>query len=820
MTARTNEADMALRSQPIRRARQRRLLLVAALFMLPFVLFSGETLGKQAFFIHDIQYYFYPYHTLVAEFLRHGYLPLWNPYAFSGIPLLGDGQTAIFYPPNWLFLVLPATLALNYDVLLQFSLAGTGMFLYTRHLGVGRAAAALAGLAFMFNGFITTRVVHLSIMSGAALIPFVFYSVDRLRLRPSWGRFAVASLAVAIQAMAGHPQVPIYTALGVGVYLVAQEIASGRAKRIRNSARTLARVTGVYVVGYCLAAIQLAPWIDFARLSPRAAGASFSLVAGQSIIGIDWVSMLLPYLYGGARTSIFNPSPPFLPASIYIWERSGYVGILTLALAAFTLLGREHTASTPTEPRHKARWGLFAVLLVGIAVAGGRDTPIAQLVYVTPVLGKLRAYARAVILVAFSCSALAAIGLQQLIDATSERRLASWARHRLLIVATLLALAFMFVLGLLRVLVNAQEPAQRAFLEHTSIMKPNAWIPLAFALATIALLLWWSRFGVTDRPVPALLLLGLDMVIFAAFFNPTIPATDFAGTSASVDFLKRDHSLYRTATFLSEEKLAVPLARAQLAISWGLPVEIESINGFNSLQPRRYTDFLFGPSVGDVSYGFLGDNSLLQPGNNTLSMLQTKYVLVQPGTSVTPGADYRPVFQDNTVAIYQNLRVYPRAYFVQHVQTAMDPAVVLQTIKDRSFDPRTHAIIEETLRSDLVARLSGPTAESGAEVERLTPNHLRVTATTKTDHLLVISEMFMPGWYATIDGQATPIYRTNYLFRGIIVPPGRHIIELRYRPLSALVGVLMTFVTAFSMLVGGWLLRRRGRPMVDTAVLP
>src|SRR4029079_3588412 len=103
------------------------------------------------------------------------------------------------------------------------------------------------------------------------------------------------------------------------------------AARVRRVLLAIGRLVSTYVVGYALGAIQLLPWIDFARLAPRAAAASFDLVAGQSVIGLDWLLMIMPYIYGAAGTSIFNAHPPHLPHGIYVLERSREYGHFALA---------------------------------------------------------------------------------------------------------------------------------------------------------------------------------------------------------------------------------------------------------------------------------------------------------------------------------------------------------------------------------------------------------------------------------------------------------------------------------------------------------
>src|SRR6184192_1500682 len=61
--------------------------------------------------IGDLVTSFYPYRTLAARAVREGTIPLWNPYMLSGAPFLAMAQSALFYPPNFLYYVLPVSVA-------------------------------------------------------------------------------------------------------------------------------------------------------------------------------------------------------------------------------------------------------------------------------------------------------------------------------------------------------------------------------------------------------------------------------------------------------------------------------------------------------------------------------------------------------------------------------------------------------------------------------------------------------------------------------------------------------------------------------------
>ncbi len=127
-------------------------LLVVALTLLFFwkIVFTNLILvGIDSFL------YFYPYKAAVAEALRAGRFPLWNPYLFMGAPLFANMQTAVLYPLNWLFLWLPAPQQVAASIVLHVILAGVGMLAYARRsLKLGWHGALAAAAVFGLGGFV------------------------------------------------------------------------------------------------------------------------------------------------------------------------------------------------------------------------------------------------------------------------------------------------------------------------------------------------------------------------------------------------------------------------------------------------------------------------------------------------------------------------------------------------------------------------------------------------------------------------------------------------------------------------------------------
>jgi len=788
---------------------------IPLLALLPLLVFAAQATGRAVFVGHDIQYYFYPYHAAAAEMIAQGHPPLWNPYAFSGFPLLGDGQTALFSPPNWLFLLpwLSPAVALNWAILLQFSIAALGTYGFARAVGLGRVAACVAAVAYAFGGFMTARVIHLSILAGAALLPVVLLGIEQaLRPGPRQRRWAaVAAVAVAFQLVSGHPQVPVYTMLAVGLLVLVRAIGRASATGSGWPLATLPlRAGGSYLLGGALAAIQLFPWFELARLSPRAAGASFAFVFERSKVGADWLLLLFPYLFGALRAGMYGDAPG-IGTGVRIWEQSAYVGILTLALAVVGLAGL--FVGQLRAPQRIDGWRgtltcLALLLCAGVLLAAGANTPIAEYTYATPVLGRLRDVERSVVLASFALALLAGCGLQRLIDAGAATFEGGWR-------AGLVTLAIVIVAVPLGVVWLAAQPALSPELIDRGITpddlrllrldRVNALVPLLLAFASAEALLAWGvvRPTATARrwlTIAAAALVCFDLALFAASFHATTASATRERVSPVAAFLKQDPGLFRTATYLTNNDLDDRASQDRLAVSWAMAYGIQDINGFNSLQPRRYTDYVFGPDKADVSYGYLRDQRLLTDSSPILSALNVKYLIVPRDAAPQPslGTAFRPVWEDNAVRVYQNDRAYPRAYFAARVFDEPDDTATLSAVTAPGFDGQRAALIAG---ANALGVSNAPlVANETVAFTRYAPDRLTLRATTAAPRLLVLSEMDFPGWHATIDGKAVPIQRTNYLFRGIVVPPGAHTVELVYRPASVRWGMI---VSALALVVAG-----------------
>src|SRR5258706_8370244 len=132
------------------------------------VLFGGET-----FFYHDYGGFGYP----LAEYQRacfwRGELPVWNSLSGCGLPYLAQWNTMTLYPLSLIYLLLPLPWSLSFFCLAHLFLAGLGMYLLAFHWTKEPFAAAVAGVAFAFNGLTLHCLMWPNNIAALGLMPWV-----------------------------------------------------------------------------------------------------------------------------------------------------------------------------------------------------------------------------------------------------------------------------------------------------------------------------------------------------------------------------------------------------------------------------------------------------------------------------------------------------------------------------------------------------------------------------------------------------------------------------------------------------------------------
>jgi hypothetical protein len=330
---------------------RRAFLAIAIVALLAFA--KPLVLGEVPTF-RDHSDYFQPLRWFTAQELRHGRLPLWNPYSASGEPWLANPQTGVFYPPSWLFLALPFATAYVLFLALHVMLAGWGAFLlFSRFAAAGAALAA--ALALMFSGPVMSLVDINNNLATFAWLPLVLWcAVANVAPQRS-------ALAIAMSFLAGEP---FYAALG------ALAFALIRRRDIINVALT----------SIALSAVQLLPFLDALRGTDRTAGLARAELLRESMPLRDWIGLVWP----------IATSQQFLPVL--------YVGVLTVLFAALAV--------------RRLPVAAIVVVFCVIVAAGAYFVPTAALLSRLPV-ALFRYPARVVPLAALAICALAAIGLDR-----------------------------------------------------------------------------------------------------------------------------------------------------------------------------------------------------------------------------------------------------------------------------------------------------------------------------------------------------------------------------------------------------------------------
>jgi hypothetical protein len=325
----------------------------------------------------------YPLHILVGSMLRHGQLPFWNQYIFSGTPLMADFNAGAFYPLTALFVTLPDRAAWVATEVIAFSAIAVGMYVFLRALKLSTVACVLAAATFAFAGPVLSQVNHVDMTEGFVAIPWMLLAVLHIVRDGRWRWAILLGIAYATVILAGAPEAMLDEAFLIAAFA----IMSAGLNRERWW-RVLTRCGAGAALALSLAAIQWLPGLEAISNSQRGSGV---VAAAGSFPRPYAIFSLVPYIDGAYGH--LNEAPFF--GQYNLPEVGIYLGILPI-IALITLLRPGWPSRI--SPRDRLTW--YVVGLFGLLLALGSNTPLEHLFNSVPLYGHQRLQSRNMITVA------------------------------------------------------------------------------------------------------------------------------------------------------------------------------------------------------------------------------------------------------------------------------------------------------------------------------------------------------------------------------------------------------------------------------------
>ncbi len=685
--------------------------------------------------------------TVVHNAFSHGRAPLWNSHALMGSPLLGNDQTAAFFPLNLLAVPLDPASAVSLVMIAKFWIAGLGTAFYLRQLGAGGKAAVFGGLAFATSSFIVIWLGYPNSMV-AALVPLGFASIEWFLRRGRPLALAVLALDIGLMILAGHAPTDTQLIGALGAYAVIR----WSAPRV-NRWRSLGGLVAAFVTGVLVGAIQVIPFVEALRL-----GVTFNLRQGQQLgeSHLSW-TMLTTWLVPNSRG---NPAIDGLVAGHLpnFSEATGFAGVGALVVASLGvawLWRRQRSVAV----------ALVGLALIGVGIVYGPLSPIVGRLPILSVSNNVRLIA----LVCFCVAVFGGLGLE-VVSSASVRPSRVGVGLVMGGSAALVALAGGWILLYrMRGRVDSLLPAvgnQIGF-----------WLAIA-AMSLLCAILFaaaGTRGGAPRLSSTGLVLLAVvEAMLFAWPFNPMIPRSEVPPASQAMDWLQSHAGAGEVAAVYSA---AIP----ESATLYGL----RDVSGYDLVVTPRVVDFW---TAADPGFQFTANvTKLSRPRAAWLAAAGVTEVMV-PGDQSPPGTTR--TYSGESVTISSVPAARPFAYAASRTVTVSGPEAAAEALKP---DPLGPVAVEGGCCSGGQGSATVTVLERDDGVVRL-----KVQAAAPTT--VVIGQAYYPGWQAQLDGNQTTIRPANILFQSVEVPAGTHDLELRYQPTSFTVGVLLSVLGIFGLM--------------------
>lgn len=743
--------------------------------------------SPQVPFFRDLSTYFYPMRYSLFESYRSGNLPLWDRHMAMGFPLLADFQSGAFYPPHLLFLVLPFFPAIRALFIFHFLVAGVGSYCLCRSWNHPPWLSIVGALLFTLGGTIVSLSNLLNHFQTAVWLPWVILSWETILRSISWKNFLAFTLILAIQLLAGSPEL-----FATSMALV---IIDGLRVKVSDSEISFGRVISIFVsanlVVLMLVMIQLLPTVELFLESRRQQVIPYQEAVQWSLNPMSLMNLFFldkeldPSVPNGIRL-FFGRQVPFL-VSYYL----GGVFLFGVGLWFCWSSRREKIFS-------------LILVVVSLVMAFGGYTSVYPFLYLyVPILAAIRFPEKFFFLTYSLLLFMTMRGLGGL-----HRPSGRSPRITLIVLFSICLIwvgLYVFLRSRSDILsqfivaqsgippfsdVQAKATASvLASLERQVILSLGVFLLIYLArrnlirasllgyllVSAVFVDLAWAHHGLLFPLNPVFVNKGPrimqqpDSVLSRIFFYPS------AQNLHPSSFMAQGQPSFKQATAITFQDL---LPNSGILYGFDYMQEIDA------LARRPYTDFI----------AFANQ---LDPAQQ-IKLLRTFNVgyLVSLQPMSVDGIIFVKRFPQYFSWLYRIDKPLPRTYIVNRISVEQNSDQIFRRLLEAEFNPAEEVVLDQSLPIEAKGSL-----KAIAKIVDYEDQRVIVEASLNDAGILVLADSFYPGWKAYVDGKEEKIRRANFFFRAVPLTSGEHRVEFRYEPVSVKIGLAISVITLAACLI-------------------
>ncbi len=807
--------------------------------------------GAAEFYHRDLPLYFEPLNRYLGEAVRDERFPLWNDMLYTGMPQVAVGHPNVFYPFTWIVALLPFSRGLGLYLLLHQLVLGAGMFLLVRRFRWGTLACWIAGFCGTWNGYITGLQSNYQLITAATWVPLLLWFLGgERRFRFTRRHFVGTALCEYLLIGSGAPEL-IGPGLALGVlwvaYLTYEQYQIGAVWLV-----PLVWRVGAGTSGLLLASPMILPALEWIRLSPREAGLSTVNVLAWSTEWYQWLGMLISRPFGmdpvlGVPRYVDSPfvGPVVLVLAVLgVWRARKYRIALWLAIFVFSCLitAGATTVAGPWMVNHIPGFSMvrFPVKLVLL--------PLGLIVLAAArgihVLDVKRMTGKAILL---STLSLIAVVIAAMLSAQQPHRQWFWATvapHPWSMpiewrqtANTLLAQKLFGAALWLLLLVLALFARRRMWISRNGLKTAVlAGVSIPLVTSTWRYERNWMPVSVYspepswDRVRALLGGAGLERMF-------RILPIDYT-TDALITSKPWLQQRYRYGGEFTRNELFwvghAASSRTLLLTNTAIDANIPSATGYEATPTKHYASLMTTAAIRASIAPDRIRQAGVTPSDRVLGRIcaitAAKIIIVKPDPRATAARyfesgslfqtvlDFPAFTADGSQAprVYEARTARPRVYLTRSLSLLPDERSIGQTLttsQETTFDRKlNHVYLVEKTGAGVAAALDGSSGSVAplADEINLTQDRgerIRIKVSLSRAGLLVLADQYYPGWVATVDGTVVDVLAVNLINRGVLVPAGEHLVELRYRPGSLRWGLIACVVGIAALVLTSCILK-------------